>query len=493
MPCHRLFCNTPLRRRIYLSLFISVLSSLVISFSLLYFISSKHIDRRIRETYELIYKNYKEIVNHEREMLKYLNEDGFIKGTYFFKERLNKDHCNGGQYYKVLPFGLYYGLEKKHYNECYFIGIKVEEVLKLMKNSVGVDWVIYYNKDILKDILDGSIDSFMRGKIVIGNTVIDKFSDQKVFYIPLDVKGYMLYGDLTEKNLLVEVPLIGMNDLPIGKIILIKDVSNIYRETYFIFVALAIYSLLVFSFLAFMLFRIASSLASRIIFLKNITASIEKRDFSVIELLKNSKEGAKDEVWELKHSIYNMAVSLKNAFEELKEKQKELEELAFYDPLTGLPNRRFFFDHASLILESVKRYRTPLTLLLMDLDHFKNVNDTYGHEAGDVVLKNFADVLRKSSRKSDLPARLGGEEFALLMPNTDLQQGRVVAERTRQEFQNSIIVYEGREIKMTLSGGLASYGPDVEGIDDLIRMADEALYKAKELGRNRIEVYEPKI
>ncbi|HCO39184.1 MAG TPA: hypothetical protein DIT36_04345 [Aquificaceae bacterium] len=69
----------------------------------------------------------------------------------------------------------------------------------------------------------------------------------------------------------------------------------------------------------------------------------------------------------------------------------------------------------------------------------------------------------------------------------------MVAERIRQEFQNSIIVYEGREIKMTLSGGLASYGPDVEGIDDLIRMADEALYKAKELGRNRIEVYEPKI
>jgi diguanylate cyclase (GGDEF)-like protein len=275
--------------------------------------------------------------------------------------------------------------------------------------------------------------------------------------------------------------------------VLIKDVSGIYKETYLIFLALALYSLFVFSFLAFMLFRIASSLASRVIFLKNITASIEKRDFSVIDLLKNSKESSKDEVWELKHSIYNMAVSLKHAFEELKEKQKELEELAYYDPLTGLPNRRFFFDHANLILESAKRYRTPLTLLLIDLDHFKKINDTYGHEAGDLLLKNFTEVLRKNSRKSDLPARLGGEEFALLMPNTDLQQGRVVAERIRQEFQNSIIVYEGREIKMTLSGGLASYGPDVEGIDDLIRMADEALYKAKELGRNRIEVYEPKI
>ncbi|MCY0866885.1 MAG: GGDEF domain-containing protein [Aquificaceae bacterium] len=482
-----------IRKRIYLSLLFSVSLTLIISFILLYFISSRLIEGRIRETYEFIYKNYKEIVNHEKEDLRFLDENSAVRGDYYYKEKLRDNSCDEEPYYRILPSGPYYGMNRLYPDGCYFVGIKLEDILKLMKNSVDVDWIIYYNRNLLKDVLDGSIDSFMKEKVVIDNVVIDRFSNPKVLYMPLDVKGYMLHGSFLKKSLLVEVPLTGMNGLPIGRVVLIKDVSGIYKETYLIFLALALYSLFVFSFLAFMLFRIASSLASRVIFLKNITASIEKRDFSVIDLLKNSKESSKDEVWELKHSIYNMAVSLKNAFEELKEKQKELEELAFYDPLTGLPNRRFFFDHASLILESVKRYRTPLTLLLMDLDHFKNVNDTYGHEAGDVVLKNFADVLRKSSRKSDLPARLGGEEFALLMPNTDLQQGRVVAERIRQEFQNSIIVYEGREIKMTLSGGLASYGPDVEGIDDLIRMADEALYKAKELGRNRIEVYEPKI
>lgn len=482
-----------IRKRIYLSLLFSVSLTLIISFILLYFISSRLIEGRIRETYEFIYKNYKEIVNHEKEDLRFLDENSAVRGDYYYKEKLRDNSCDEEPYYRILPSGPYYGMNRLYPDGCYFVGIKLEDILKLMKNSVDVDWIIYYNRNLLKDVLDGSIDSFMKEKVVIDNVVIDRFSNPKVLYMPLDVKGYMLHGSFLKKSLLVEVPLTGMNGLPIGRVVLIKDVSGIYKETYLIFLALALYSLFVFSFLAFMLFRIASSLASRVIFLKNITASIKKRDFSVIDLLKNSKESSKDEVWELKHSIYNMAVSLKHAFEELKEKQKELEELAFYDPLTGLPNRRFFFDHASLILESVKRYRTPLTLLLMDLDHFKNVNDTYGHEAGDVVLKNFADVLRKSSRKSDLPARLGGEEFALLMPNTDLQQGRVVAERIRQEFQNSIIVYEGREIKMTLSGGLASYGPDVEGIDDLIRMADEALYKAKELGRNRIEVYEPKI
>ena len=482
-----------IRKRIYLSLLFSVSLTLIISFILLYFISSRLIEGRIRETYEFIYKNYKEIVNHEKEDLRFLDENSAVRGDYYYKEKLRDNSCDEEPYYRILPSGPYYGMNRLYPDGCYFVGIKLEDILKLMKNSVDVDWIIYYNRNLLKDVLDGSIDSFMKEKVVIDNVVIDRFSNPKVLYMPLDVKGYMLHGSFLKKSLLVEVPLTGMNGLPIGRVVLIKDVSGIYKETYLIFLALALYSLFVFSFLAFMLFRIASSLASRVIFLKNITASIEKRDFSVIDLLKNSKESSKDEVWELKHSIYNMAVSLKHAFEELKEKQKELEELAYYDPLTGLPNRRFFFDHANLILESAKRYRTPLTLLLIDLDHFKKINDTYGHEAGDVVLKNFADVLRKSSRKSDLPARLGGEEFALLMPNTDLQQGRVVAERIRQEFQNSIIVYEGREIKMTLSGGLASYGPDVEGIDDLIRMADEALYKAKELGRNRIEVYEPKI
>ncbi len=362
-----------------------------------------------------------------------------------------------------------------------------------MKSLADVDWIVYYNRSLLRDVLDGPIDSFMKEKVVINNMVIDKFSDPKALYMPLDVKGYMLYGSFLEKRLLIEVPLTGMNGLPIGQIVFIKDVSSIYRETYLIFLALTLHSLLVFSFLAFILFRIASNLVSRVIFLKNIAASIEKRDFSAADLLKDSKESEKDEVCELRHSIYNMAVSLKQAFEELKEKQRELEELAYYDPLTGLPNRRFFFEHANLILESAKRYKNHFALLLMDLDHFKKINDVYGHEAGDLLLKSFADVLRKNSRKSDLPARLGGEEFVLLMPNTNVQQGKVVAERIRQQFQNSVVVHRGVEINTTLSGGLASFVPGVEEIDDLIRMADEALYKAKELGRNRIEVYEPKI
>lgn len=482
-----------IRKRIYLSLLFSVSLTLIISFILLYFISSRLIEGRIRETYEFIYKNYKEIVNHEKEDLRFLDENSAVRGDYYYKEKLRDNSCDEEPYYRILPSGPYYGMNRLYPDGCYFVGIKLEDILKLMKNSVDVDWIIYYNRNLLKDVLDGSIDSFMKEKVVIDNVVIDRFSNPKVLYMPLDVKGYMLHGSFLKKSLLVEVPLTGMNGLPIGRVVLIKDVSGIYKETYLIFLALALYSLFVFSFLAFMLFRIASSLASRVIFLKNITASIEKRDFSVIDLLKNSKESSKDEVWELKHSIYNMAVSLKHAFEELKEKQKELEELAYYDPLTGLPNRRFFFDHANLILESAKRYRTPLTLLLIDLDHFKKINDTYGHEAGDLLLKNFAEVLKKNSRKSDLPARLGGEEFALLMPNTDLHQGKVVAERIRQCFQNSVIVYRGVEVKTTLSGGLASYGPGVENIDDLIRMADEALYKAKNLGRNRVEVYEPKI
>ncbi|MFN3975779.1 MAG: GGDEF domain-containing protein [Aquificaceae bacterium] len=450
-------------------------------------------ESRIKETYEIIYKNYKELINHEKENLKFLDDKTIPQGDYYYKRKLHDRFCNEEAYYRILPIGAYYGINRFYPTGCYFVGIKLEELLKIMKSLADVDWIVYYNRSLLKDVLDGPIDSFMKEKVVIDDMVIDKFSDPKALYMPLDVKGYMLYGSFLEKRLLIEVPLTGMNGLPIGQIVFIKDVSSIYRETYLIFLALALHSLLVFSFLAFMLFRIASNLVGRVIFLKNIAASIEKRDFSAADLLKDSKESEKDEVWELRHSIYNMAVSLKQAFEELKEKQRELEELAYYDPLTGLPNRRFFFEHANLILESAKRYKNHFALLLMDLDHFKKINDVYGHEAGDLLLKRFADVLRKNSRKSDVPARLGGEEFVLLMPNTNVQQGKVVAERIRQQFQNSVVVHRGVEISTTLSGGLASFVPGVEEIDDLIRMADEALYKAKELGRNRIEVYEPKI
>ncbi|MCS6957189.1 MAG: diguanylate cyclase [Aquificaceae bacterium] len=479
-----------IRKRIYLSLLLSVILTLLVSFLLLYLISSQLIEKRINETYYLVYNNYKEILRLEERNLQLLTEDAPLYGTYYYKKKISELDCKEVSYYRVLPTGPYFGINKSYPDGCYFVGVSLEEILKFANNLMGVEWVVYYERKFLKEILEVPLDAFMKGKIVLGDIVVDKLSKDKLLLMPLNVKGYTLYGKPFEKALLMEIPFTDAGGLPVGKIVLVKDISGIYREVYFASLVLALYSVFMASFLAFILFRIVSRLTSRIIFLKNVTARIEKMDFSVIEALSNSKDKCLDEVYELKSSVYNMALSLKSAFEELEKNREELQKLAYYDPLTELPNRRFFFDHATFILENSKRYGTPLSLLMMDLDHFKSINDTYGHEAGDLVLRSFAGVLKKSIRQSDLPARLGGEEFVLLMPNTNLQQARIVAERLRSNIQNTVVLYNGQEIKFTVSGGLTSFVRGIESVDELIRRADEALYRAKELGRNRVETYE---
>lgn len=481
-----------LRKGIYISLLFSALSALIVSFTLLYFIYFRLINIRITEAREFLYKGYGEILKTQEKNLMFLDEKAILNGKYYYTKRQYTGVCNETFHYRVLSSGPYYGINKLYSDGCYFIGINFEEILRLTKDLLNVDWVVYYYRNLLEDALEEPMDNFVRGKIVIGNMVIDKFSDDKVLHIPLNVSGYTLHGSFLEKKLLIEVPFTNLEGLQIGKIILIKDMSDTYRETYTTLLILGFYSLLITSFLAFVLFRITSQLVNKIIFLRDITANIERMDFSVISLLENFQDGWYDELRQLRHSIHSMASSLKFTFEKLKEKQKELEQLAFYDPLTNLPNRRFFFEHATLLLEGSKRYKNPLTILIMDIDNFKKINDTYGHEAGDIVLKNFANILKENVRQSDLPARLGGEEFVLLMPNTDLEQGKIVAKRIKSAFQNSVVVYKDKEIKTTLSGGLSSLMSELDSIDDLIRRADEALYRAKELGKNRIEIYYPK-
>lgn len=477
-----------IRKRIYLSLLTSALLTLLLSFLLIYYISSQLLESRVKETYNLIYSNYRQILDREEKNLRLLSREVTLHGIYYQK-KLKDDVCNERPHYRVLSAGPYYGIDKIYPEGCYFAGVNLEELLKFTTNLMGVDWVVYYERAHIGDLMETSLDEFMKGKIVIDSLVVDRFSNQRVLTMPLRVSGYTLYGDFLSKYLLMELPLTSREGLHAGKVVLVKDVSEIYRETYMIFLALAFYSLLMVSFLSLVLLRISSRLAHRIIFLKEVTAGIEKQDFSVVKLLEKEEGGWKDEVHELKHSIRNMAVSLGSAFKELEKKQKELEELAYYDPLTGLPNRRFFFNHASLLLENARRYQTPMSLLIMDIDFFKKLNDTYGHEAGDMVLKSFANLLRKGIRHSDLAARFGGEEFVLLMPNTNLHQAKAVAERIRTNFKDSLLVYEGQEIRATLSGGLVAFSGGAEGVDDLIRMADEALYIAKNSGRDRIEVY----
>ncbi len=169
--------------------------------------------------------------------------------------------------------------------------------------------------------------------------------------------------------------------------------------------------------------------------------------------------------------------------------EQELLRLATRDALTGLANRRHFFDVAEAGLTQTRRYGTPMTVALLDLDHFKHINDTYGHAAGDAVLKAFSEILRESLRDTDLPARIGGEEFAVLLTNTPLSESLNALERIRHSLDESPIQIGERTIYATVSIGAVQWTASHMDVDAMLAHADAALYAAKRHGRNRVQLY----
>jgi diguanylate cyclase (GGDEF)-like protein len=162
-----------------------------------------------------------------------------------------------------------------------------------------------------------------------------------------------------------------------------------------------------------------------------------------------------------------------------------MEKMATTDGLTGLYNRRHFQKIFSERLDLAARYGRKMSVILCDIDHFKSVNDTYGHPAGDAVLRVVAKLLSSEARKTDAIGRLGGEEFAIVMEETDTLAARQSAERIRLRIMNEVIAIEHGSLTVTLSLGIATFPDDGKSVDLLLSHADEALYRAKHGGRNK--------
>ncbi|MER3430311.1 MAG: hypothetical protein C4324_04580 [Blastocatellia bacterium] len=170
----------------------------------------------------------------------------------------------------------------------------------------------------------------------------------------------------------------------------------------------------------------------------------------------------------------------------LKNKAGEFEQLSVTDSLTGLLNRRYLQNRLVEELNRSRRYHFPMTLLMIDVDRFKSYNDAYGHLAGDEALRIVAGILKENLRGADVAARFGGDEFAVLLPQTSLEEAIQIAERIRRQIERSSFPHRS----VTASIGIAASGPEINTPDDLIWAADRALYRAKELGRNMIRVFE---
>ena len=176
---------------------------------------------------------------------------------------------------------------------------------------------------------------------------------------------------------------------------------------------------------------------------------------------------------------------------ERKRAEDTIKEMAYRDPLTGLPNRMLFNDRLSLALARAHRNRAKLAVILLDLDRFKDINDTLGHTAGDQLLHKVGDRLASLVRKSDTVARMGGDEFILLLSEiARIQDASKIAEKILHAFDDPFSVTD-REIHVTPSIGIAIYPVNGEDADSLMRNADIAMYRAKELGRNNYQCYAP--
>ncbi len=168
---------------------------------------------------------------------------------------------------------------------------------------------------------------------------------------------------------------------------------------------------------------------------------------------------------------------------------QQAKQAASKDPMTGLNNRRSMDEHIAHESRMAMRYDSPLSMLVLDIDHFKKINDSYGHKAGDCLIKALADIMKQTARTTDYTFRYGGEEFVMLLPNTSTEGAKLLAERIRKTVEETECLCHGEVMRMTISIGISTL--TTRDIDDsLFLRADSALYQAKHSGRNRVTIAE---
>ncbi|KIH80519.1 GGDEF domain-containing protein [Pseudomonas batumici] len=218
------------------------------------------------------------------------------------------------------------------------------------------------------------------------------------------------------------------------------------------------------------------------------TGAVEDREYRIISA-DGQLRWLSDKCFISRHAEPGQRLIVVGMAEDITEKkalEDELQRLASTDVLTGSSNRRHFFDSAQRAFEEARLEDSPLAFLLLDIDDFKLINDTYGHPEGDLVLQRIAETGRGALRVGDLFGRIGGEEFAALLPGCTPEMARQIAERLQREIQRLSFSHDGKGFGVTVSQGLAGVTPEDETLDPLFARADSAMYQAKRQGKNQI-------
>lgn len=226
------------------------------------------------------------------------------------------------------------------------------------------------------------------------------------------------------------------------------------------------------------------------------------RQQELLEIMKSEdsrefhfNQGGQDKFFEISSVVLNNSsernVGMLKSIRDItvrKKLQESLKFLATIDGLSGLCNREHFMHLARMEFERVKGSNQVFSLMMMDVDYFKTINDTEGHAAGDQVIREMGRLIPQGFKNTDIFGRLGGDEFMVLMTNTSLDEARLVVEKFRETVEKTRVVYQNQEIRLTISAGLVSYFPEAQGVEELLKYADEAMYQSKTLGRNRCQV-----
>ena len=222
--------------------------------------------------------------------------------------------------------------------------------------------------------------------------------------------------------------------------------------------------------------------------IENINKNIEKKREQDMTRLKHTEKT----LLEMSNSITDIkkeADELKRKAEEINKRAAEIESASFHDKLTGLFNRKAYDEELFKTLATLQRHKVPYSLMICDIDHFKRVNDDYGHKVGDLTLKKIGSLLKERLRTNDFIARYGGEEFAVILDHTTLENARKVGEDVREFINNSSFSYKHQKIPVTISIGISFFREDDDSTT-IFERADKALYLAKESGRNQVKTEE---
>ena len=268
-----------------------------------------------------------------------------------------------------------------------------------------------------------------------------------------------------------------------------KDIKNIIRNQ--IIFVLSILALVIFT-LVYGIFNFVKIFRTS---LKEVKLAFEKNhsgNFQKIQLSNQSEEfnSIAHAFNAMNKKLSSTTVSLESMKKIVDERTHELEQLSNTDPLTQIANRRALFERGNYEFSRARRTKSPLALIMIDCDLFKNINDKFGHLFGDEVLKNLCNVCSKEVRNIDFFARYGGEEFIIILPNSELSGAVQTASRIQRSLARNCTIFEGNEVCVTLSIGISTLSDKHNNFEQLISDADKAMYQAKNNGRNRIEIIE---